>query len=179
MHSIYTHHEIVDLSRQGFGHPRLSDAGVRHGYRTRKRSYTKGLAYDGEFRGLKDLSLEACRQCWFYEFARERPHYREGIAAWRRQKTPACFSPEFKKQLRCMIPADERVARYPFLGNRTPETEIRIPRAAAKLLPWPIESPDAAGLLKLLEDQDGQLSAEGLEQLKGCLAILGLQPGAG
>jgi hypothetical protein len=142
--------------------------------KTKKRPYTKGLVYDGEFRGLKDLSLEECKQCWFYEFARERPDYRAGITAWRRQKEVRLFLAQLQELaiFGARFPQMKEWPDVPFLEIGHRKLKSRIPKEAAKLLPWPNSSPDAAELLKLLDDQKGHLIPQGLEQLKNCLAIL-------
>jgi hypothetical protein len=61
----------------------------------------------------------------------------------------------------------------PYLEIEHRKLNPRVPRAAIKLFPWPImQPPGPAGLMKMLDDQKGQLDPEQLEQLKSCLAIL-------
>jgi hypothetical protein len=144
--------------------------------RTKKRSYTKGLVYEGEFRGLKDLPLEECKQCWFYEFAKELPDYRKGIVAWRRQKDgqETLFLAKLQELtiFGARFPHLKEWPETPFLEIGHRKLKSRIPKAAAKLFPWPMLSMDPVGLIKMLDDQKGQLTPEQLEQVEGCLAIL-------
>jgi hypothetical protein len=143
--------------------------------KTKKRPYPKRWVYEGEFRRLRALSLEECKQCWFYEFARERPDYREGIAVWRRQKEgESPFLPKLQELtiFGARFPHKKEWPTVPYLKIGARKLKSRIPKEAAKLFPWPMPCPDPAGLLKMLDDQHGQLTSEQFEQLKGCLAIL-------
>jgi hypothetical protein len=128
----------------------------------KRRDYTKGLPYEGEFSKCKKDELT---QCWFYEFAREIPEYCQGIKDWRAQGKS--FNGPFAAKL---MQLSILGAHFPNMRQwpGTPYTEIPKSDRRNYLKPLPLRSrlyPIAFDFFKAVERQQTKTAARLLKEL--------------